>query len=202
MRYSLIHLLPVIAIGGNSAIPNSLWNILPIVSRTLPRVDPPTNGTYSKRVYFIRHAESNWNAASTKLSKLWNSVITDASFSSHGTEQAQLMASWLEGNNTACTSSSSHETRYNDNSAYASCDTSGIVRHIMVENTTTWATSNLKRAVLTAVIGLRDEIISNSRPTLHVLSALQEDSKGMDARANTKAREIPDIRWASVEMCY
>lgn len=146
-----------------------------------------------KLVIFARHAESTWNSKNKSVADYFS---TDANLSEAGKIQARRLAAWIEGTGECmrCTDC--------EGPAKASCAES-VQRALASWNNVEWATSNLKRALLTGIIALRQRVVSEERkPVFNILSALQEISCGVDAQSGTDASDTPISNVSGSELGY
>ncbi len=145
-----------------------------------------------KRFIYVRHAQSRFNSPDFGFSDLFTS---DADLSEIGIRQAQELAAWVEGESGNCVTAG--DDGY---SPEASC--SREVRDMLKGPGITWLTSNLKRALMTAVIVHRHNIVSteDSQSTFHVLSSLQEVSLGIDAIASSGPSESPVVDMGTMRL--
>ena len=110
-------------------------------------------------LYFIRHAQSQWNELSLagKITNPPQAFLQDAKLSKEGLRGAQKLRDWI----------SERPCKSKDQCFLAGLPVEGEPRKAV------FATSNLRRAALTALIGFHDRL--STIPTeIHVVSALQE----------------------------
>lgn len=150
-------------------------------------------GVQSKRVVFIRHGESDWNEIFNRgfgpmfpvrvvtglLRELFklpsrDSLFVDSPLSDLGARQAAELRKFLA---TPQTDARAAELVATLNGEGGSSVT---------------VTSNLRRAIATAVIGLADRL-RRGRGQMLVVSDLQEISKNPDALALAQPRALPDL---------
>jgi phosphohistidine phosphatase SixA len=146
----------------------------------------------SKKVVFIRHAQSDWNAANEDISKIAGAFSRDSPLSEEGVRQSESLAEWMEKSPEA--SCVAVPPSVHDPSSEPSCDADSEIRDIVLSPSTKWASSNLKRALLTGIIAMRSRINSGEPDKVHILSALQEISYGIDARASVGIGSVPDVK--------
>lgn len=171
-----------------------------------------------KHIVYIRHVESTWNKAKADgdYSRFLGEEYKDALLSDVGVIQAQNLGMWVKGMDTCSghmrgSADALHELIYGsqgelaplgtDSSAFASC--SPLVVEILNDKSRfVWASSNLRRALLTAVytMGFSRENPDRHPLRLDVLSCLQELEDGIDARASTPKYSVPDIGWQSLNL--
>lgn len=157
--------------------------------------DVISNGPFvaTKRVIFIRHGESDWNEIFNRgfgpmfpvrviiglvreLFKLpsYDSLFVDSPLSSLGARQAVELQKLLA-------------------SSPADLETKELISILRGESgSSLLVTSNLRRAIATAVIGLADRL-RVGREKMYVVSSLQEISKNPDALALAKPKKLPDL---------
>lgn len=136
-----------------------------------------------KTIYFVRHGESEWNLIFNKGSKLLlpfkalaalvketslfarldpDSVLYDSPLNQQGLEQAQEIAAWLRENPDA------------------------LPRDALV------VSSNLRRALQTAVVALQDRLL-RTEDVVHVHSSLQEISTNVDTVSILPPNALPTL---------
>eukprot|EP00163_Fabomonas_tropica_P009170 TRINITY_DN18971_c0_g1_i1.p1 TRINITY_DN18971_c0_g1~~TRINITY_DN18971_c0_g1_i1.p1 ORF type:complete len:398 (+),score=81.40 TRINITY_DN18971_c0_g1_i1:104-1195(+) len=146
-----------------------------------------------KRLVFIRHGESEWNAIFNKSKLLLlprlivgivrevflvftrDSIFIDANLGEEGLSQVHELNDFIEGKPDAMTDPVVNVLR----------GESGLSSSIIVS-------SNLRRAIATCVLGLRRRL-KLTREKVHILSDLQEISRNVDANALAGDREVPDL---------
>ncbi|EAN97015.1 hypothetical protein C3747_1g332 [Trypanosoma cruzi] len=142
---------------------------------------PATEGSKRViRVVFIRHGQSVWNSLFNSFGALWplrlvkafvretiylfmdpfNSVIIDSPLSSKGNLEAEELAQFIR--------TSKGKISFDTNTSLVVC-------------------SNLRRAMETAVVGMRPRI-SSTRERIVVDSSLQEGSRNIDAQTLSTER--------------
>jgi hypothetical protein len=174
-------------------------NPIPIM-KAPAKHDSARTSSSAKRIVYIRHAESAWNASVKDVAQLLGGFSTDSPLSRKGIQQSQSLAAWIDNAPEGQCVSGDSVVSSDDASSEASCDNASAIRSMMLSDSTVWVSSNLKRALLTGVIALRSKLVSGPPPVVNLLSALQEVSMGIDAQASVGAREIPDVGWSEVEL--
>ena len=163
----------------------------------------PKTTTKKLTVHFIRHAESIWNEESTGLKKAQLETVgafstedkdklTDAGLSLTGIESVlQLAEKQLE---TEC--SQTIECLDEEEKQFLmglSADTAQPARK------TVFATSNLRRAIMTLLILFKNRIAEKSLEKVHILSSLQEMTGNIDSTPITPPKTAPLLSWSSSE---
>ena len=139
---------------------------------------------------FVRHAQSMWNvqeeagkivsilsaaAAFTENALGSNPALKDAPLSPLGIQQVQQLHEWIQ------------EAAFGVGSEWQRFLAGDGRKNTKVA----FATSNLRRAALTLLIAFSDQVSSGLVPHVHVLSALQELSMGIDSHSLTAAGQRP-----------
>ena len=194
----LIHLqllLAAAACGAAASIEPSAAGDLCISERVSPppaEVDmggPETVGPIE--IYFIRHAQSIWNAAKPKIGLWWNipglTLFNDAELSSTGYGQAHRLSEAIE------------DAAVEVAGGPLSVENAALKLLSGVDpafHTTTYiATSNLRRALQTELIALGSRATHVvGRELIHIMSSAQELSGGADARTEASGRgDVPIV---------
>uniref|UniRef100_A0A061RFY4 Uncharacterized protein n=1 Tax=Tetraselmis sp. GSL018 TaxID=582737 RepID=A0A061RFY4_9CHLO len=171
-----------------------------------PRLDPEvvkdTKPADKKLLVFIRHGESDWNEVFNRgfgptffvrlvkaiyremlLLVTSDSVFIDSSLSPLGVAQARDLLSFLDQPATPADNADLHALLRGENSV-----TSSVV-----------VSSNLRRALATAAIGLQPRLKETKERVL-ISSDLQEISFNLDANALAPPLEVPDLHAIAPEM--
>ena len=161
-----------------------------------PPVQPLTPGR-EVTVYFIRHAESVWNEVtesnfgkkilleSTRGKAIGFEALTDAHLSDHGLKGALSVNKALNSN---C-----------QDRSILRCDDAKFLAgnpDALIGRKAIFATSNLRRAILTALITFKDRILAaRGSPEyiedMHILSLMQEITGNSDSIPVTMPEQIP-----------
>ena len=164
------------------------------------QTDLAPDDSNSIEIYFIRHAESEWNNAKSNLGAgSWRNApfvakYKDAELSGRGVDQATALAEAIEDIPNAV--SSNTNPLINAGEMRAGLEFLGGV-DISLRATTYIATSNLRRALVTGLIALRSRSRVRRAPrveAMHILSSLQEVSIGADARSlASEPGQVPSV---------
>ena len=140
------------------------------------------------RMFFIRHAESTWNDYTTTLAshlvanrQTW---LTDAHLSKRGIEGVLGVRDWLFG--APCETADQ-------------CFLAGKPREEDEQRRVVFATSNLRRAILTTLIAFWDRITGrdNQITEIHTLSSLQEMVTNIDSTPVTPPKQLPYLTFGN-----
>jgi hypothetical protein len=143
------------------------------------------------RVFFVRHAESTWNERGvwkTIKHKIWTAPrrFFDAHLSEEGIAGAMELRDWIfSGECLTADQCFLRGTPYEDDQ----------MRRVV------FATSNLRRAILTALIAFHGRLDGTSEERLkikhmYILSSLQETASNVDSTTVTPPNEIPYLTFS------
>jgi broad specificity phosphatase PhoE len=153
-------------------------------------------------VYFIRHAESEWNKykngfwGGNFITKGLGSLFyKDAKLTKEGISQSEDLRSWLEGDKDP-------KADHKDDRVFLSTGNG------LYDKKTLYLTSNLRRAALTLMIVFQHRLQgaegfkqqgSVAIENVQVLSALQETTTGYDAKTEAERGTRPHLNMAEFE---
>ena len=163
---------------------------------------PPADRTV--QVVFVRHAHSLWNKVKKQLTMIasygghlaanslgFKTNLKDAILTPEGIKQTMALSSWVASKTKPAAEKSYVNVprpTYDENMR---AFLSGLSTKQDARVETVVATSNLRRAALTLLIAFQKNIESGQLDKVHVLSALQETTTGIDARSHTVQGQRP-----------